>query len=114
MIFPNSNSMALDGALIRDEHGGAGLAEPLIEIDNHYDDVIKTLAAGTAIDKVIDSIKSTAGNIFGNTEATTTKDLILQNTVLSDLSRKPTITMEPGKLIYIILEKDIIMEPYIS
>ena len=109
ILFPNANSMNLS-APIHDEHGSAGLAEPLIDIDNHYDEVFKTFATNSIVDRALDS----ASSLFSSDSAQSAKEAILFETVQKDLARKPTITLSPGKIVYIILTKDIIMEPYLA
>ena len=109
ILFPNANSMNLS-APIHDEHGSAGLAEPLIDIDNHYDEVFKTFATNSIVDRALDS----ASSLFSSDSAQSAKEAILFETVQKDLAKKPTITLSPGKIVYIILTKDIIMEPYLA
>ena len=106
ILFPNANSMILRGAAIHDQHGSTGLAEPLIEIDNHYDEIFKTFASNSILDRVSSLITSNS--------AQSAKEAILTEAVQKDLARRPTITLNPGKIVYIILTKDIIMEPYIA
>ena len=110
ILFPNANSMILSGAAIHDEHGSTGLAEPLIDIDNHYDEIFKTFASNSIVDRVLGS----ASSLFSSDSAQSAKEAILTESVQKDLAKRPTITLNPGKIVYIILTRDIIMEPYIA
>ena len=111
ILFPTNSSIQLDGNYIGDEHGAIGIAEPEIHIDNHYDELFKTYASGSVVNTLLDKLGGVA-NFLGESGGPSAKDIILSQTVMNDLALKPTITVRPGTIIYIILTKDLILEPY--
>lgn len=116
LLYPNGNSIALDGMPGTDETGQAGLAD---QVDYHLDKLAQATALTTAI--------AYAGNLARNPKNTGNAggsdvigDAIAQQAnrvgekILDrQLDVQPTITIRQGWPLRVLVNKDMILSPYV-
>lgn len=111
LIFPNGKSIALDNMQGVDLSGKAGITG---EIDNHFGTLLKGV--------VLSSIMGSAGAIVtdrkndwrGAAAEGAGEQIVTIGDRFADraLSRQPTINIEPGTRLNIMVHSDLILEPY--
>lgn len=111
LIFPNGKSIGLDNMQGVDLSGKAGITG---EIDNHFGTLLKGV--------VLSSIMGSAGAIVtdrkndwrGAAAEGAGEQIVTIGDRFADraLSRQPTITIEPGTRLNIMVHSDFILEPY--
>ncbi|WP_339009528.1 TrbI/VirB10 family protein [Fusobacterium animalis] len=111
LIFPNGKSIGLDNMQGVDLSGKAGITG---EIDNHFGTLLKGV--------VLSSIMGSAGAIVtdrkndwrGAAAEGAGEQIVTIGDRFADraLSRQPTITIEPGTRLNIMVHSDLILEPY--
>ena len=115
IILPNYQSVEIEQGAIFDTYGRVGLGEPDIEIDNHYDDVLKggaiagvlnyaTGAAAAAEDS--DALNALADGLTNTAQDIT--EIYAERT----FNKQPTLTAKAGTTANIILLKDLILIPF--
>jgi type IV secretion system protein TrbI len=115
LIYPHGNSIVLDGMPGTDESGQAGLED---QVDYHLDKLAESTALTTAI--------AYAGNLARNPQSSTTNgqdvigDSVAQQAnrigekiIDRELDVQPTITIRPGWPLRVLVNKDMILEPYV-
>jgi type IV secretory pathway VirB10-like protein len=115
LIYPNGNSIVLDGMPGTDEIGQAGLAD---KVDYHLDKIAEATALTTAIaygGNLARGHQNSSGygnqDVIGDTvaqQANRIGDRILDR----QLDLQPTITIRSGWPLRVLVNKDMILEPY--
>jgi type IV secretory pathway VirB10-like protein len=115
LVFPNGNSITLEGMPGTDESGAAGLAD---RVDYHLDKLAEAAALSTAL--------AYAGNLARNPNASSGNngqdvigDAVAQQAnrigekiIDRELDVQPTITIRQGWPLRVLVNKDMILEPY--
>jgi type IV secretory pathway VirB10-like protein len=115
LIYPNGNSISLDGMPGTDEGGQAGLAD---KVDYHLDKLAEAAALTTAL--------AYAGNLARNPNSSSNNgqdvigDSVAQQAnrigekiIDRELDVQPTITIRQGWPLRVLVNKDMILEPYV-
>lgn len=116
LIMPNGRSIVLERQLGADAAGYAGLED---EIDNHWGELLKAaalstlLAVGTELgagsdtnsndSAIIQALRHGAGDSLNQTG---------QQVVRRSLNIQPTLTIRPGFPVRVIVNRDLVLEPY--
>jgi type IV secretory pathway VirB10-like protein len=115
LIYPNGNSIALDGMPGTDEAGMAGLQD---RVDYHLDKLAEATALTTAIaygGNLARNLRSTNGygglDVVGDTVAQQA-NRIGEKIIDRELDVQPTITIRAGWPLRVLVNKDMILEPY--
>lgn len=116
LIFPNGNSIILDNMAGADQQGFVGFKD---KVRSHYARVVWSAILGGAItggvaalagDNTDDSsFRSEAGAEAGRNISSATNSIVQKN-----LNIAPTVIINPGYKFNIIVDKDLILEPYIE
>ena len=116
LIYPNGNSIVLDGMPGTDEGGTSGLAD---KVDYHLDKLVEATALTTALayaGNLARNPNSSSGNngndVVGDTvaqQANRTGEKIIDR----ELDVQPTITVRQGWPLRVLVNKDMILEPYV-
>ena len=114
LIYPNGNSIVLDGMPGTDEAGMSGLQD---QVDYHADKLAEATALSTAI--------AYAGNLARNPQSSTTNgqdvigDSVAQQAnrigekiIDKQLDVQPTITIRTGWPLRVLVTKDMVLAPY--
>ena len=115
LIYPNGNSIILDGMPGTDQIGQAGLAD---KVDYHFDKLAEATALSTAIAYGGNLARNPqGGNGYGNQDVV--GDTVAQeanrigNKIIDrQLDLQPTITIRSGWPLRVLVNKDMILEPY--
>jgi type IV secretion system protein VirB10 len=115
LIYPNGNSIVLDGMPGTDQIGQAGLAD---KVDYHLDKLAEATALSTAIAYGGNLARNPqGGNGYGNQDVV--GDTVAQeanrigNKIIDrQLDLQPTITIRSGWPLRVLVNKDMILEPY--
>lgn len=116
LIYPNGNSIVLDGMPGTDEAGRAGLQD---RVDYHLDKLAQATALSTAV--------AYAGNLARNPQSTSgyggsdvigdavaqQANRIGQKIIDKELDVQPTITIRAGWPLRVLVNKDMILAPYV-
>ncbi len=115
LIYPNGNSIVLDGMPGTDEAGMAGLQD---RVDYHLDKLAEATALTTAIaygGNLARNPRSTNGyggsDVVGDTVAQQA-NRIGEKIIDRELDVQPTITIRAGWPLRVLVNKDMILEPY--
>ena len=112
LILPNGRSILLERQSGADTAGNAGLED---EIDNHWREVFKAAALSTLLgaateigsggndNDIIRASRRGAGDTLNQTG---------QQVVRRSLNIQPTLTIRPGFPVRVIVNRDLILEPY--
>ena len=112
LIMPNGRSIVLDRQQGTDPAGNAGLED---EADNHWRELLKAAALSTLLgaateigsggndNDVIRALRRGAGDTLNQTG---------QQVVRRNLNIQPTLTIRPGFPVRVIVNRDLILEPY--
>jgi type IV secretion system protein TrbI len=116
LIYPNGNSMVLDGMPGTDESGEAGLAD---KVDYHLDKLAEAAVLSTALaygGNLARNPNSSSGNngqdVIGDTVAQQA-NRIGEKIIDRELDVQPTITIRQGWPLRVLVNKDMILEPYV-
>ena len=116
LIYPNGNSIVLDGMPGTDETGMAGLQD---KVDYHLDKLAEATALTTAIayaGNLARNPQSSTGNngqdVVGDTVAQQA-NRIGEKIIDKELDVQPTITIRQGWPLRMLVNKDMILQPYI-
>jgi type IV secretory pathway VirB10-like protein len=116
LIYPNGNSIVLDGMPGTDEAGTAGLQD---KVDYHLDKLAESTALSTALayaGNLARNPNSSSGNngqdVIGDTVAQQA-NRIGEKIIDKELDVQPTITIRQGWPLRVLVNKDIILEPYV-
>jgi type IV secretion system protein VirB10 len=115
LIYPNGDSIVLDGMPGTDQIGQAGLAD---KVDYHLDKLAEATALSTAIAYGGNLARNPqGGNGYGNQDVV--GDTVAQeanrigNKIIDrQLDLQPTITIRSGWPLRVLVNKDMILEPY--
>ena len=116
LMYPNGNSIVLDGMPATDETGQSGLQD---RVDYHVDKLVQATALTTAI--------AYAGNLARNPQSTSgyggsdvIGDAVAQQAnrigekiIEKQLDVQPTITIRAGWPLHVLVNKDMILAPYV-
>jgi type IV secretion system protein TrbI len=114
LIYPNGQSIVLDGMPGTDEVGQSGLAD---QVDYHWDKLAEAVALSTSIayagNLAINQQSNTNGSqdVIGDTvaqEANRIGDRIIDR----ELDVQPTITIRAGWPLRVLVNKDMVLAPY--
>ncbi len=116
LIMPNGRSIVLERQPGADAAGYSGLED---EVDNHWGELLKAaamstlLAVGTELGagsdtnsndrEIIQALRHGAGDSFNQTG---------QQVVRRSLNIQPTLTIRPGFPVRVIVNRDLVLEPY--
>ena len=116
LIMPNGRSIVLERQPGADAAGYAGLED---EVDNHWGELLKAaalstlLAVGTELGSgsdtnsndsaIIQALRHGAGDTLNQTG---------QQVVRRSLNIQPTLTIRPGFPVRVIVNRDLVLEPY--
>jgi type IV secretion system protein VirB10 len=115
LIYPNGNSIVLDGMAGTDQIGQSGLAD---QVDYHLDKLAEAAVLSTAIafaGNLARDRQSTNGNSSGDVIGDTVAqqaDRIGEKFIDRELDVQPTITIRSGWPLRVLVNKDMILEPY--
>ena len=116
LIYPNGNSIVLDGMAGTDETGMAGLQD---KVDYHLDKLAQATALTTAIayaGNLARNPRSSTGNngqdVIGDTVAQQA-NRIGEKIIDKELDVQPTITIRQGWPLRVLVNKDMILQPYV-
>jgi type IV secretion system protein VirB10 len=116
LIYPNGNSIVLDGMPGTDESGAAGLQD---KVDYHLDKLAEGTALSTALayaGNLARNPNSSSGNngqdVIGDTVAQQA-NRIGEKIIDRELDVQPTITIRQGWPLRVLVNKDMILEPYV-
>jgi type IV secretory pathway VirB10-like protein len=114
LIYPNGQSIVLDGMPGTDQVGQAGLAD---QVDYHWDKLAEAVALSTSI--------AYAGNLAVNQQSNTNGSQdVIGDTVAQEANRigdriidreldvQPTITIRAGWPLRVLVNKDMVLAPY--
>jgi type IV secretion system protein TrbI len=115
LIMPNGRSIVLERQPAADAAGYAGLED---EVDNHWGDLFKAALLSTLLG-VGSELGSTTGT-GSNSDVTTalrrgSSDSLNQTgqkVVQQNLNIQPTLTVRPGFPVRVIVNRDLVLEPY--
>ena len=115
LIMPNGRSIVLDRQPGADTAGYAGLED---EVDNHWGALFRTALLSTllGIGSELGSGADT-GNNLGIIQAlrrgsSDSFNQTGQKIVQRNLNIQPTLTIRPGFLVRVIVNRDVVLEPY--
>lgn len=115
LIYPNGNSIILDGMAGTDQIGQSGLAD---QVDYHLDKLVEATVLSTALayaGNLARDPHSTNGNgvgdVIGDTVAQQA-DRVGEKFIDRELDVQPTITIRSGWPLRALVNKDMILEPY--
>ena len=115
MVYPNGNSIILDGMAGTDQLGQSGLSD---QVDYHLDKLAEAVVLSTAIayaGNLARDPHSTngngAGDVIGDTVAQQA-DRVGEKFIDRELDVQPTITIRSGWPLRVLVNKDMILEPY--
>ena len=116
LIMPNGRSIVLERQPGADTAGYAGLYD---EVDNHWKELLGAaalstlLAVGTEVNSgtdangtnggLLQALRRGAGDSFNQTG---------QQLVRRNLNAQPTLTIRPGFPVRVIVNRDLVLEPY--
>ena len=112
LILPNGRSIVLERQPGADTAGNAGLED---EVDHHWLQLFKAAAlstllgaateigSGGADNNIIRALRRGAGDTLNQTG---------QQVVRRNLNIQPTLTIRPGFLVKVIVNRDLVLEPY--
>ena len=115
LIFPNGNSIVLDGMPGTDEAGMSGLQD---QVDYHLDKLAEAAALTTAIAYGGNLARNpqtgngyNSGDVIGDTVAQQA-NRVGEKIIDRQLDVQPTITIRTGWPLRVLVNKDMILEPY--
>jgi type IV secretion system protein TrbI len=112
LIMPNGRSIVLERQPGADTAGYAGLED---EVDNHWGELFKAAALSTLLgvgtelgssgndSDIIQALRRGAGDSLNQTG---------QQVVRRNLNTQPTLTIRPGFPVRVIVNRDLVLEPY--
>ncbi|PCI53112.1 MAG: hypothetical protein COB36_13515 [Alphaproteobacteria bacterium] len=112
LIMPNGTSMIIDNLPGVDMSGGAGLHD---KVNYHYGKMLKAalistiLGVGTELGRndddseLLNAVRDSSQNSFNHAG---------QQIIERNLGVQPTITVRPGTRLRVIVNKDLILQPY--
>jgi type IV secretory pathway VirB10-like protein len=116
LIYPNGNSIVLDGMPGTDESGTSGLQD---KVDYHLDKLVEATALTTALayaGNLARNPNSSSGNngndVVGDTVAQQA-NRIGEKIIDRELDVQPTITVRQGWPLRVLVNKDMILQPYV-
>ena len=114
LILPNGGSIQLDNMPGIDRAGYAGIGG---DVDNHLDSVATGIGISTTISGLASLLtNSTGGNgdaVDASVQAIQGQSSAVSNSITERyLNRQPTITVEPGTPVFLLLTKDLQLPTY--
>ncbi|KAK3286598.1 hypothetical protein CYMTET_5824 [Cymbomonas tetramitiformis] len=114
LILPNGGSIQLDNMPGIDRAGYAGISG---DVDNHLDSVATGIGISTTISGLASLLtNSTGGNgdaVDASVQAIQGQSSAVSNSITERyLNRQPTITVEPGTPVFLLLTKDLQLPTY--
>jgi type IV secretion system protein VirB10 len=115
MIYPNGNSIVLDGMAGTDQIGQSGLSD---QVDYHLDKLVEATVLSTALAYAGNLARNpnsrngnSGGDVIGDTVAQQA-DRVGEKFIDRELDVQPTITIRSGWPMRVLVNKDMILEPY--
>ncbi|KXA24040.1 TrbI/VirB10 family protein [Fusobacterium nucleatum] len=111
LIFPNGKSIGLDNMQGVDLSGKAGITG---EIDNHFGTLLKGVVLSSIMGSTGAIVTDRKNDWRGAAAEGAGEQIVTIGDRFADraLSRQPTITIEPGTRLNIMVHSDLILEPY--
>ena len=112
LILPNGRSIVLERQPGTDTAGNAGLED---EVDNHWRDLFKAAALSTLLGAAMEMGSSGNDNDIIRAlrrGASESLNQTGQQVVRRNLNIQPTLTIRPGFPVRVIVNRDLILEPY--
>jgi type IV secretion system protein TrbI len=115
LIYPSGNSIILDGMAGTDQIGQSGLAD---QVDYHLDKLVEATVLSTAIAYAGSLARNPSsrngnsnGDVIGDTVAQQA-DRVGEKFIDRELDVQPTITIRSGWPLRVLVNKDMVLEPY--
>ena len=115
LVLPDTSSIALDKLPGIDPAGYAGLEDG---VDWHWGRILSGAALSTLLGVSSELAVSNEGNVNGNTvvalrnSAQDTANQVGQEITRRNLSIQPTLTVQPGFQVNVMVNKDLLLRPY--
>jgi type IV secretory pathway VirB10-like protein len=115
LIMPNGRSIVLERQMGADPQGHSGLED---EVDNHWGELFKaallstTLGVGAELGSGADNGNNTAILQALRLGAVNSLNQVGQQVVRRNLNVQPTLTVRPGFPVRVIVNRDLVLEPY--
>ena len=111
LIFPDGKSIGLDNMQGVDLSGKAGITG---EIDNHFSTLLKGVVLSSIMGSAAAIVKDRKNDWRGAAAEGAGEQIVTIGERFADraLSRQPTINIEPGARLNIMVHSDLILEPY--
>ena len=112
LIMPNGRSIVLERQPGADPHGYAGLED---QVDNHWGMLFKAAILSTMLSIGSEVGTSNSGNSLVQAiqqGASQGVNQVGQQVVSRSLNIQPTITIRPGFPVRVIVNRDLVLEPY--
>jgi type IV secretion system protein TrbI len=115
LVLPDTSSIALDKLPGIDPAGYAGLEDG---VDWHWGRILSGAALSTLLGVSSELAVSNEGNVNGNTvvalrdSAQSTANQVGQEITRRNLSIQPTLTVQPGFPLDVMVNKDLVLRPY--
>ena len=111
LIFPNGKSIGLDNMQGVDLSGKAGITG---EIDNHFSTLLKGVVLSSIMGSAAAIVTDRKNDWRGAAAEGAGEQIVTIGERFADraLSRQPTINIEPGARLNIMVHSDLILEPY--
>jgi type IV secretory pathway VirB10-like protein len=115
LIMPNGRSIVLERLQGADAGGYSGLED---EVDNHWAELFKAallstiLGVGAELGSGADTGSNTGINQALRLSAANSLNQIGQQVVRRNLNIQPTLTIRPGYPVRVIVNRDLVLEPY--
>lgn len=115
LVLPDTSSISLDKLPGIDPAGYAGLEDG---VDWHWSRILAGAALSTLLGVSSELAVSNEGNVNGNTvlalrdSAQNTANQVGQEITRRNLSIQPTLTVRPGFLLDVMVNKDLVLRPY--
>jgi type IV secretion system protein VirB10 len=116
VIFPNGNSLNFGNMAATDSSGASGVAD---RVNDHFGQIAKGIALSTLLSmgaaSAQDAQARSSGTLVlnaGVSGVANEAESVGSRLVSRDLNRQPTLTIRPGARVSVLVDKDMILEPY--
>jgi type IV secretion system protein VirB10 len=116
VIFPNGNSLNFGNMSATDSSGASGVAD---RVNDHFGQIAKGIALSTLLSMGAASAQDAQARFSGTlvlnagvSGVANEAESVGSRLVSRDLNRQPTITIRPGARVSVLVDKDMILEPY--
>jgi type IV secretory pathway VirB10-like protein len=116
VIFPNGNSLDFGGMAAADPTGAAGLSD---RVNDHFGQLAKGIVLSTLLSMGVSSAQDaqarSSGTLVLNSGASglaNEAESVGSRLTNRDLNRQPTIEIRQGAQVRVLIDRDMILEPY--